>query len=73
VPDYFFRDLRSPNSSFATDAPEDFALRNSRYRQPVINDVFYPIRHWDRPDVTAFSHQVNNGPMIIAALDMVKR
>jgi len=58
VPDYFFRDLRSPNSSFATNAPEDFAVGALRYHQPVINGVLYPIWHWDRTDVPVFSYQV---------------
>jgi hypothetical protein len=44
-----------------------------RYRQPVINGVLYPIWHWDRTDVPAFSYQVNDCPMIFAALDVVKR
>jgi hypothetical protein len=73
VPDYFFSDLRSPNSPFATNAPEDFAVGELRYRQPVINGVLYPIWHWDRTDVPAFSYQVNDCPMIFAALDVVKR
>jgi hypothetical protein len=44
-----------------------------RYRQPVINGVLYPIWHWHRTDVPAFSYQVNDCPMIFAALDVVKR
>jgi hypothetical protein len=72
MPDYFFSDLRSPNSSFATNAPEDFAVDELRYRQPVINAVLYPIWHWDRTDVPAFSYPVNDCPMIFAALDVVK-
>lgn len=53
MPNYFFSDLRSPNSPFATNAPEDFAVSNLRYRQPVIVGVFYKIWHWDRTDVPA--------------------
>ena len=67
VPDYFFSDLHSPNSPFATNVPEDFSLGDLRYRQPVINGVFYPIWHWDRPDVPTLSYRVNNCPMIFAA------
>jgi len=73
LPDYFFSDLRSPNSLFATNAPEDFAVGELRYRQPVMNGVLYPNWHWDRTDVPAFSYQVNDCPMIFAALDVVKR
>ena len=58
VPDYLFSDLRSPNSPLATNAPEDFAVGELRYRQPVINGLLYPIWHWDRTDVPAFSYQV---------------
>jgi hypothetical protein len=73
VPDYFFRDLRSPNSPFATNAAKDFAVGELRYRQPVINGLFYPIWHWDRTNVPALSYEVNDCPMIFAALDMVQR
>ena len=73
MPDYFFRYLRSPNSPFATNAAKDLSSGDLRYRHPVINGLFYPIWHWDRPDVPALSYQVNNCPMIFAALDMLKR
>ena len=73
VPDYFFSDLSSPNSPFSTNAAEDFAVGELRYRQPVINGVLYPIWHGNRTDVPAFSYQVNDCPMIFAALDVVKR
>jgi hypothetical protein len=71
VPDYLFGDLRSPNSSLATHASEDLAVRNPCNREPGINGVFYPIWHWDRTDVPPFPYQINDYPMIFAALDMV--
>jgi len=58
---------------FSTNAAEDFAVGELRYRQPVINGVLYPIWHGNRTDVPAFSYQVNDCPMIFAALDVVKR
>jgi len=73
VPDHFLRDIRSPNGPLATNAPEDFAIGDLRYHQPVVNGMFYPIWHWHRTDVPSLSYQVNDCPMIFATLDVVKR
>ena len=73
MPNYFFSDLRSPNRPFATNAPEDFAVGELRYRQPVINGVLPNLALGPYGCAPAFSYQVNDCPMIFAALDVVKR
>jgi len=39
----------------------------------MVNDLFHPIRHWDRADMTALSNQVNNRPMVFPTLEVVHR
>ncbi len=73
VPDYFLRNLRSPNNTFAANASEDLAVRGLRDSQPVINRLLDPIGHRNRADVSAFPDEVNYGPMVLPALDVIQR
>jgi hypothetical protein len=46
---------------------------NSGHTQPMINDLFYPIRHGDGAYVTALSNEVHNRPVFFPALEVVYR
>src|SRR5579863_7774383 len=72
VPNHFLRDLCAPCRPLSTDAPEQSAVSNICCTQPVIQSLFHPIRHRHGPNVCALPNQVHNGPVILAALDVVK-
>src|SRR5215469_12709886 len=72
VPDHLLRDSRSPDDTFSTNASENLAVCNTSYNQPVVNRLLHPIRHRNSTDVPSFPDQVNNGPVILPALNMVK-
>ena len=73
MPDHLFGDLCTPHCAFPINASKNPTVFNSGHAQPVVNDSFHPIRHWDRADMTALSNQVNNGPMVFPTLKMVHR
>src|SRR5215470_20167358 len=60
-----------PNSTGATNASKNLAVLNLCHAHPVVNSLLHPIRHWDCADVPSFSDQVNNGPMVFAALNVI--
>src|SRR5258708_26508982 len=72
VRDHLLRDCRSPDDTFSTNASEDLAVRDLRDSQPVIDRVLHPIGHGNRADVPSFPDEVNYGPVVFAALNMVK-
>jgi hypothetical protein len=72
VPDHLFRDCRSPDDTLSTNASENLAVRNTSYGQPVVNRLLHPSRHRNGTDVASFPDKVNNGPVILSALNMVK-
>jgi hypothetical protein len=40
--------------------------------QPVVDRLLHPIGHGNRADVPSFPDQINDGPMVFSALNMVK-
>src|SRR6266403_5495064 len=72
VPDHLLRDCRSPDDTFSTKASENHVVRNTSYGQPVVNRLLHPIGHRNSTDVPSFPDKVNNGPVILPALNMVK-
>src|SRR5690348_5795453 len=72
VPDYFLRNLRSPNNAFTANASENLTVCDPRHVQPVVNGLFYPVGHGNRSDVYSFPDQVNDGPMVLPALDVIQ-
>jgi hypothetical protein len=72
VPDYFLRNLCSPDSTFATNAPENLTARDVRHVQPVVDGLLHPIGHRNCADVPSFPDEVNNAPVLFSALNMVK-
>src|SRR5580704_4160487 len=72
VPNHFLRDLCTPGRPLSADAPEQFAVSNICCTQPVIHSLFHPVRHRHCPNVRTLPDQVHNGPVILAALDVVE-
>src|SRR6516164_7695982 len=72
MPDHFLRNLRSPDNTCAANAAENLALRYFCHCQPVVNCSLHPFRHRNRTDVPSFPDEVNNGPMVFVALNVVK-
>jgi len=72
VPDHFLCNLRSPNSTYAANASENLTVDDIRDGQPVVDRLLHPIGHGNRADVPSFPDQINDGPMVFSALNMVK-
>src|SRR5258708_37854825 len=73
MPDHFLRDLRSPNHASATNASKNPTACDLGHAQPVVDGLFYPVRHWECADVPSPSDQIKDGPMVLPALDEVQR
>jgi hypothetical protein len=72
VPDHFLRNFRSPNNTFTANTSQNLAVRDFCNSQPVIDRLLHPVGHRNRADVSAFPDEVNDGPMVFVALNMVK-
>ena len=46
-------------------------MRDIRGCQPIVNGSLNPRRHRDGSNVAAFANQVDDGPVILAALEMI--
>jgi hypothetical protein len=60
-----------PDNTCATNASKNLAVRYLSCVQPVVECLLHPIRHGDGPDVPSFSDQVNDGPMVFPALNVI--
>src|ERR1700678_2397001 len=73
VPNHFLGYLRTPYCPFPADTSEQFALSDVSRIHPFVDGSLHPFRHRNRTDVSGLSNEVNNGPVIFAALNVVKR
>ena len=60
----------SPGLACAANAPKHAAFADPAGGEPEIDGVFDPIRNGHRSNVAALAEQVDNGPVIIAPLEM---
>src|SRR5215472_9349309 len=72
MPDHFLCNLRSPDCTCAANTAEDLTLCYPCHCQPVVNCSLHPFRLWHGTDVPSFPDEVNNGPMVFPALNMVQ-
>src|SRR5262245_23355253 len=72
VPDDLLRHPVAPNCSRTTDTSEQFPVVNLSCREPFIEEPFHPVGNWNSSNVTAFSNQIHDGPMILATLKVVE-
>jgi hypothetical protein len=72
VPDHFLCNLHSANNTFTTNTSENLAVYDIRDSQPVVDRLLHPIGHRNRADVSSFPNEVNYGPVVFAALKVVK-
>jgi hypothetical protein len=72
VPDHFLRNLRTPDNTLAANASEYPAVRYLCHSLPVVDRLLHPSRHWNCANVPAFPDEVNNGPVVFSALNVVK-
>jgi hypothetical protein len=72
VPDYFLCNFSSPDNTFAANASKNLTVRDLSDSQPVIYRLLHPLRHRNRADVSSFPDEVNYGPAVFSALNMVK-
>jgi len=52
---------------------EEATTGDSSSFHPVVQKIPHPIGHWDRPNVTSLSAQVNDCPMAFALLEVIDR
>jgi len=46
---------------------------DARGCEPIVNSSLNPRGHWYGSNVTGFSYQINDGPVILATLEVVNR
>jgi hypothetical protein len=71
VPHDSFSYACSLGFSRATNTPKHTACIYTRGLTPGVNGGFDPVWNWHRPNVSAFTDQIHNGPVILAPLEMV--
>ena len=62
------RHALTPGLSRPANAPKHPTSGDLRPHEPVVNRLLHPIRNWNRPDVSALSDQVHDGPVVFASL-----
>jgi hypothetical protein len=73
VPDYLLRNSITPENPGSTDTTEQFAALDAACAQPLVKNCLDPGWEGYRPNVTALTHQVDDGPPLIALLDVLQR
>ena len=71
MPDHLFGHFCAPNRSRPTDAPKYPPVGDARCGEPIVNGPLNPRGHGYRSNVTAFSYQINDGPVILATLEVI--
>ena len=72
VPDDLVGYPVTPNGSRTADAPKQLSFRNSRCSKPVVQQLLYPVRYRDCPDVAAFSDKIDDRATVLTTLKMVE-
>src|SRR5271156_5472762 len=70
APDDLLADARAPHGAAMADAAEDKPFSNARCRQPFVHSSLYPAGHRHRAYMATFAEQVNNGPVLVALLQV---
>ncbi len=70
VPDYLLAQPVTPNRASTGDPAKDPAAGNSGSMQPIVNEFLHPVRHRNRSNVSGLADQVNDGPVVLALLQM---
>src|ERR1039458_1306766 len=71
IPDHLFSQASSPNEPALVDGPEDAACHNFRRPAPVVDPVFDPLRNRYGADGASFAHEIHDGPVILALLNVI--
>ena len=71
IPDDILGNSFASRRPVAADSTEDPARCDLGGRHPSIDGGLYPSWDRDRPNVTAFSNQVHDGPMSVPDLDVI--
>src|SRR5215469_18571374 len=72
MPDHSVSHEIAPDLPSPTNTPKQFPTANAGRGDPLTNRPCDPIRNRHRPNVAAFSCQVNYGPVILTALNIVQ-
>lgn len=65
-----FRHTISPGLARATNAPKYVTFTQSCGRKPRVNGAFNPVRYGRRPNLSGLADQIDDRPVILAALKM---
>jgi hypothetical protein len=72
APHDFLRNFIAPRTPISADAPKNPSVPNPRSRRPKVDRSFNPIGHGHSPYVPSFADKINNCPMFLATLEMIK-
>src|SRR6266436_2087167 len=73
MPDHFFCYSLTPDCARSANAPEKSAGRDTSFSWPIVDCSHHPIGNGDGSNVTPLSHEINDGPVLFATLEMVER
>jgi len=72
MPDSLFRQLLSPGFPYLVHTTKQLARCNIRSPDPLVDDILYPSRHWDRAGVACLSLQIDNSPVFFTLLNVAE-
>jgi hypothetical protein len=71
MPHHLFGHFGAPNRSRPADATKYPTVGNSRRCEPIVDGSLNPSGHWYGSNVTGFTYQIDDGPVILATLEVV--
>ena len=72
VPNRLYRHPISPCLSHFVDPAKQPSSINCGCGEPIVQFGSHPIGNRNRSNVTSLAHQINNGPMLFALLEMIQ-
>ena len=71
MPHHLLGYFGAPYRSRPANATKEPPVRDTRRGQPIVNGPFNPGGDRNRSNVTGFANQIDDGPMILSALEMI--
>jgi hypothetical protein len=71
VPNHLLCHFVAPNRTSPTDSPKKSAIGDVSRGQPIINGPLHPIGNWNGPNMARLANQINDSPVVFAALQML--
>jgi hypothetical protein len=72
VPNRLYRHPVSPCPSYFVDPAKQLSSINCGCNEPIVQFGSHPIVNRNRSNVASLANQINNGPMLLALLEMIQ-